>query len=108
MADGPWPAGALRGGRLVAGVRRRGSGVVVAVRRAHLRGRDEQGACAGRCVRNGHRQPGESGWREAATRPAGLLLLTALVVGLLGQGAYYTRVRWHVGVLVAAATVLHI
>ena len=46
--------------------------------------------------------------REAATRPAGVLLLTALVVGLLGQGAYYTRVQWRVGVLVAAATVLHV
>jgi hypothetical protein len=42
---------------------------------------------------------GAAGW-------AGLLLLTAVAAGLLGQGGYYTRVRWYVGVLVAAATVL--
>ena len=30
----------------------------------------------------------------------------AAAAGLLGQGGFYTRVRWYVGVLVAAATVL--
>ena len=44
--------------------------------------------------------------RHGAAGLAGLLLLTAVAAGLLGQGAYYTRVRWYVGVLVAAATVL--
>jgi hypothetical protein len=33
-------------------------------------------------------------------------LLTAAAAGLLGQGGFYTRVRWYVGVLVAAATVV--
>lgn len=44
--------------------------------------------------------------RRRAVAAAGLLLLTAVAAGLLGQGAYYTRVRWSVGVLVAVATVL--
>jgi O-Antigen ligase len=44
--------------------------------------------------------------RGGAAGSAGLLLLTAATTGLLGQGAFYTRVRWYVGVLVAAATVL--
>jgi O-Antigen ligase len=44
--------------------------------------------------------------RGVAAGLAGLLLLTAATTGLLGQGAFYTGVRWYVGVLVAAATVL--
>jgi hypothetical protein len=44
--------------------------------------------------------------RRPAVGAAGLLLLTAVATGLLGQGAFYTRVRWYMGVLVAAATVL--
>jgi O-Antigen ligase len=46
-----------------------------------------------------------SGRRRAAGW-AGLLLLAAVAAGLVGQGAFYTRVRWYLGVLVAAATVL--
>jgi O-Antigen ligase len=34
------------------------------------------------------------------------MLLVATAVGLFGQGAYYARAQWSVGVLVAAATVL--
>jgi hypothetical protein len=44
--------------------------------------------------------------RHGAAGWAGLLLLTAVAAGLLGQGAFYARVRWYLGVLVAAATVL--
>jgi hypothetical protein len=44
--------------------------------------------------------------RRRAAWVAGLLLLTAAAAGLLGQGGFYTRVRWYVGVLVAAATVV--
>jgi hypothetical protein len=44
--------------------------------------------------------------RHDAAGWAGLLLLTAVTAGLLGQGAFYTRVRWYLGVLVAAAAVL--
>jgi hypothetical protein len=54
------------------------------------------GAGAGRDAAGRH---GVAGW-------AGLLLLTAVAAGLLGQGAFYARVRWYLGVLVAAATVL--
>ena len=49
--------------------------------------------------REGPRRHRAAGW-------AGLLLLTAVAAGLLGQGAFYTRVRWYLGVLVAAAAVL--
>jgi hypothetical protein len=49
--------------------------------------------------RDGAGRHGAAGW-------AGLLLLMAVAAGLLGQGALYTRVRWYVGVLVAAAAVL--
>ena len=44
--------------------------------------------------------------RRRAAGAAGLLLLMAAAAGLLGQGGFYTRVRWYVGVLVAAATVV--
>jgi O-antigen ligase len=44
--------------------------------------------------------------RRWAVGAAGLLLLTAVAAGLLGQGGFYTRVRWYLGVLVATATVL--
>jgi hypothetical protein len=44
--------------------------------------------------------------RHTAAGWAGLLLLTAVAAGLFGQGAFYTRVRWSVGVLVVAAVVL--
>jgi O-antigen ligase len=44
--------------------------------------------------------------RRRAVGAAGLLLLAAVAAGLLGQGGFYTRVRWYVGVGVAAATVL--
>jgi hypothetical protein len=44
--------------------------------------------------------------RHRAAGWAGLLLLTAVAAGLLGQGAFYTRVRWYLGLLVAAAAVL--
>jgi O-antigen ligase len=54
---------------------------------------------AGGADRNGSGRHGAAGW-------AGLLLLTAVAAGLLGQGAFYARVRWYLGVLVAAATVL--
>ena len=37
--------------------------------------------------------------RHGAAGWAGLLLLTAVAAGLLGQGAFYARVRWYVGVL---------
>jgi hypothetical protein len=47
--------------------------------------------------RSGRR--GAAGW-------AGLLLLTAVAAGLLGQGAFYARMRWYLGVLVAAGAVL--
>ena len=50
----------------------------------------------------GRDEPG----RRRAAGWAGLLLLTAVAAGLLGQGAFYTRVRWYVGVLVALAAVL--
>ena len=43
--------------------------------------------------------------RRRAVAAAGLLLLTAVAAGLLGQGAYYTRVRWYVGVLVALSLI---
>jgi hypothetical protein len=53
---------------------------------------------------------GEAGVDGASERwitgLAGLLLLVAVVAGLLGQGAFYARVRWYLGVLVAAAAVL--
>jgi len=55
-------------------------------------------------------RPGEAGVDGASERwttgLAGLLLLVAVAAGLLGQGAFYTRVRWYLGVLVAVATVL--
>ena len=55
-------------------------------------------------------RPGEAGVDGASERwttgLAGLLLLVAVAAGLLGQGAYYTRVRWYLGVLVAAGAVL--
>jgi hypothetical protein len=44
--------------------------------------------------------------RHGAVGWAGLLLLTAVAAGLLGQGGFYMRVRWYVGVLVAAGAVL--
>jgi hypothetical protein len=44
--------------------------------------------------------------RHGAVGWAGLLLLTAVAAGLLGQGAFYARVRWYLGVLVAAGAVL--
>jgi O-Antigen ligase len=44
--------------------------------------------------------------RHGAAGWAGLLLLTAVAAGLLGQGAFYARVRWYLGVLVVATTVL--
>jgi hypothetical protein len=44
--------------------------------------------------------------RYRAAGWAGLLLLTAVAAGLLGQGAFYTRVRWYLGLLVVAAAVL--
>jgi O-Antigen ligase len=44
--------------------------------------------------------------RQGAAGWAGLLLLAAVAAGLLGQGAFYARVRWYLGVLVAAAAVL--
>jgi hypothetical protein len=44
--------------------------------------------------------------RHGAASWAGLLLLTAVAAGLLSQGAFYTRVRWYLGVLVAAAAAL--
>jgi O-Antigen ligase len=44
--------------------------------------------------------------RRRAVGCAGLLLLAAVAAGLVGQGAFYTRARWYVGLLVAAATVL--
>src|SRR4029453_12571324 len=44
--------------------------------------------------------------RHRAAGWAGLLLLTAVAAGLLGQGAFYARMRWYLGVLVAAAAVL--
>jgi hypothetical protein len=54
--------------------------------------------------------PAEAGVDGASERwttgLAGLLLLVAVVAGLLGQGAFYARVRWYLGVLVAAAAVL--
>jgi hypothetical protein len=49
---------------------------------------------------------GDASGRHGAAGWAGLLLLTAAAAGLLGQGAFYARVRWYLGVLVAAATVL--
>jgi hypothetical protein len=57
------------------------------------------------------RASGAGGDRDASGRHgavgwAGLLLLTAVAAGLLGQGAFYARVHWYLGVLVAAATVL--
>jgi hypothetical protein len=51
---------------------------------------------------DGHHGPG----RRRAAGWAGLVLLAAAAAGLLGQGAVYTTVRWSVGLLVAAATVL--
>src|SRR5512132_1676033 len=54
---------------------------------------------AGGGGRDGSGRHGAAGW-------AGLLLLTAVAAGLLGQGAFYARVRWYLGVLVAAAAVL--
>jgi len=48
----------------------------------------------------------DSSGRHGAAGWAGLLLLTAVAAGLLGQGAFYMRVRWYLGVLVAAAAVL--
>jgi len=55
-------------------------------------------------------RPGEAGVDGASERwttgLAGLLLLVAVAAGLLGQGAFYTRERWYLGVLVAVATVL--
>ena len=55
-------------------------------------------------------RPGEAGVDGASERwttgLAGLLLLVAVAAGLLGQGAYYTRVRWYLGVLVATGAVL--
>jgi hypothetical protein len=63
---------------------------------AHTPARASGTASAGR---DGSSRHGAAGW-------AGLLLLTAVAVGLLGQGAYYTRVRWYLGLVVAAATVL--
>jgi hypothetical protein len=44
--------------------------------------------------------------RHGAAGWAGLLLLAAAAAGLLGQGAFYARVRWYLGVLVAAAALL--
>jgi O-Antigen ligase len=44
--------------------------------------------------------------RRRAAGSAGFLILMAVAAGLLGQGGFYTRVRWYVAVLVAAATVL--
>jgi O-Antigen ligase len=49
---------------------------------------------------------GDASGRHGAAGWAGLLLLTAAAAGLLGQGAFYARVRWYLGVLVAAAAVL--
>jgi hypothetical protein len=49
--------------------------------------------------RAGPRRRRAAGW-------AGLLLLAAVAAGLVGQGAFYARTRWPVGLLVAAATVL--
>jgi O-antigen ligase len=51
---------------------------------------------------DGHGGPG----RRRAAGWAGLVLLMAAAAGLLGQGAFYGTVRWYVGLLVAAATVL--
>jgi hypothetical protein len=48
----------------------------------------------------------DSSGRHGAAGWAGLLLLTAVAAGLLGQGAFYARVRWYLGVLVAAGAVL--
>jgi hypothetical protein len=54
--------------------------------------------------------PGEAGVDGASERwttgLAGLLLLVAVAAGLLGQGGFYTRVRWYLGVLVAVGAVL--
>jgi hypothetical protein len=44
--------------------------------------------------------------RRRAAGWAGLLLLAAVAAGLVGQGAFYTTMRWYLGLLVAAATVL--
>jgi hypothetical protein len=44
--------------------------------------------------------------RRSSRMAAGLLLLTAVTAGLLGQGAYYPPIQRLVAVLVAAATVL--
>jgi O-Antigen ligase len=44
--------------------------------------------------------------RRRAVGWAGLLLLAAVAAGLVGQGAFYPRARWYLGLLVAAATVL--
>jgi hypothetical protein len=49
--------------------------------------------------RGGSDRHGAAGW-------AGLLLLAAAAAGMTGQGAFYPRVQWYVGVLVAAATML--
>jgi O-Antigen ligase len=49
---------------------------------------------------------GDASGRHGAAGWAGLLLLTAAAAGLLGQGAFYARVRWYLGVLVVAAAVL--
>jgi hypothetical protein len=49
--------------------------------------------------RDGPRRHTAAGW-------AGLLLLMAVAAGLLGQGGFYTTVRWYLGLLVAAATLL--
>ena len=45
-------------------------------------------------------------FQRTATRLAGLVLLVAVAVGLLGQGAYYPSVQHPVGLLLAAAAVL--
>jgi hypothetical protein len=49
---------------------------------------------------------GDVSGRHGAAGWAGFLLLAAAAAGLLGQGAFYARVRWYLGVLVVAAAVL--
>src|SRR6266508_2985203 len=80
----------------VTGSRRRTGGQMSPTAEAHTPAR-ASGAADGSRDEPGRRRA--AGW-------AGLLLLMAVAAGLLGQGAFYSRVRWYVGVLVALAAVL--
>src|SRR6266508_1246607 len=80
----------------VTGSRRRTGGQMSPTAEAHTPAR-ASGAADGSRDEPGRRRA--AGW-------AGLLLLMAVAAGLLGQGAFYSRVRWDVGVLVALAAVL--